>query len=317
MSKKGMTSLLCMIMACLMLLSGCGQSQNSTGSGTTQTAEVPGVKNSDTPEPPGPQTEAAAGETVCMTVKIMINDAEYTGSIPDTVCGRAFAEKLPFELNGSRAADDVCCSVSGDIDHEESENEPWSLGDFGWFGGWFTLLCDHEDKFNSMSVPVVCKINESDIPAATAVSGSVTIRIEAADQQGNTEMNGEETDMKTSDQIVLTIGHNKLTATLADNSSAEALKELLSQGPVTISMRDYGSMEKVGDLGTSLPTNDEQITTEAGDLILYMGSAFVIYYAPNSWNFTQLGKIDDITASELKEILGSGSVQVILSLPNE
>ncbi len=30
-----------------------------------------------------------------------------------------------------------------------------------------------------------------------------------------------------------------------------------------------GNMEKIGSLGTSLPRNDEQITTEPGDLILY------------------------------------------------
>lgn len=73
-------------------------------------------------------------------------------------------------------------------------------------------------------------------------------------------------------------------------------------------------MEKVGNLGTNLPTNNEQITTEAGDLILYQGSALVIYYAPNSWNFTRLGKIQNVTADELKEILGDGNVTVKLSL---
>jgi hypothetical protein len=73
-------------------------------------------------------------------------------------------------------------------------------------------------------------------------------------------------------------------------------------------------MEKVGDLGTSLPRNDEQITTEPGDLILYQGNALVIYYAPNSWNFTRLGKIDGITKDELTNILGSGNVTVTLSL---
>ena len=96
--------------------------------------------------------------------------------------------------------------------------------------------------------------------------------------------------MESGNQILLTVNGQTLTATPAENSSAQALKELLTQGPLTISMLDYGSMEKVGDIGTDLPTNDEQITTEAGDLILYMGSAFVIYYAPNSWNFTRLGK---------------------------
>ncbi len=62
-----------------------------------------------------------------------------------------------------------------------------------------------------------------------------------------------------------------MTATLADNSSAGALKDLLKKGPVTINMSDYGNFEKVGPLGTTLPRNDEQITTSAGDIILYQG----------------------------------------------
>ncbi len=95
----------------------------------------------------------------------------------------------------------------------------------------------------------------------------------------------------------------------------DALIEALSDGPLTIEMRDYASMEKVGPLGMSLPRNDEQITTEAGDIILYQGNAFVIYYAPNSWNFTRLGKVNDVSGDELKEILGDGNVIVTLSLP--
>lgn len=90
--------------------------------------------------------------------------------------------------------------------------------------------------------------------------------------------------------------------------------EMLQNGPITIDMRDYGNMEKVGSLGTDLPRNDEQITTESGDLILYQGNAFVIYYAPNSWNFTRLGKINNVTQEELKEALGTGDVKVTLSL---
>ncbi|NCA79840.1 MAG: hypothetical protein EOM76_06610 [Sphingobacteriia bacterium] len=114
--------------------------------------------------------------------------------------------------------------------------------------------------------------------------------------------------------ITLCINGTTLTATLADNSSAEALKNLLEGGPLTIDMRDYAGMEKVGSLGTSLPTNNEQITTEAGDLILYLGNAFVIYYAPNTWNFTRLGKIQGVTANELKKILGDGNVTITLSI---
>ena len=113
------------------------------------------------------------------------------------------------------------------------------------------------------------------------------------------------------------IGDHVLTATLVENSSVEALKEALLKGPITIDMRDYGSMEKVGSLKMDLPRNDEQITTEAGDIILYQGNAFVIYYAPNTWNFTRLGKINNVTAQELREILGEGDVTITLSLPQE
>ena len=116
------------------------------------------------------------------------------------------------------------------------------------------------------------------------------------------------------DTLNLQIGDATLTATLEDNSSAQALKEMLADGPATLDMQDYGNMEKVGSLGQSLPTNDEQITTEAGDLILYQGNSFVIYYASNSWNFTRLGKINDASEEELREILGEGDVTVSLSL---
>ncbi len=141
------------------------------------------------------------------------------------------------------------------------------------------------------------------------ISGNDTTGEESTNDDNNTSDN-----MITTDKINITIGDNVLTATLVDNSSTEALKEALSEAPITIDMRDYGNMEKVGAFGRDFPTNDESITTEAGDLILYQGSAFVIYYASNTWSFTRLGKIDDITASELKEVLGDGDVTVTLSL---
>jgi hypothetical protein len=93
---------------------------------------------------------------------------------------------------------------------------------------------------------------------------------------GNTSTGGTG-NAPTGGSMRISIGNRELTATLAQNSSAEALKELLRTGPVTIRMRDYGNMEKVGGLGRSLPANDERITTEPGDLILYQGNAFVIY----------------------------------------
>ena len=100
----------------------------------------------------------------------------------------------------------------------------------------------------------------------------------------------------------------------ADNTSAEAFIALLEKGDVTVEMSDYGNFEKVGPLGTTLPRNDEYITTEPGDVILYLGNQITIYYDVNSWDFTRLGKVRGVSQDELKRVLGSGNVTVVFSL---
>ncbi len=149
----------------------------------------------------------------------------------------------------------------------------------------------------------VASTSENQVMATGTALSEGTRKEQAEKQEGNL--------------MRITVGDRVLTAVLADNSSAEALKEILASGPLTIDMSDYGNMEKVGPIGQSLPTNDEQITTGPGDMILYMGNSLVIYYDTNSWNFTRLGKIQDVTQAELKEILGGGGVTVTLSLEEE
>ena len=116
----------------------------------------------------------------------------------------------------------------------------------------------------------------------------------------------------TAGAMKITVNGKTLTAALYDNSSVRALVELLKKGAVTIEMHDYGNFEKVGDLTVSLPRNDKQTSTDAGDLILYQGKSFVIYYDKHSWNFTPLGKLENITTAELKALLGTGNVTAVL-----
>lgn len=126
----------------------------------------------------------------------------------------------------------------------------------------------------------------------------------------------EESEKNNMNKLQIQVNGHTLNAALADNTSAKALVGLLEEEPLTLELSDYGNFEKVGSLPKSLPRNDEQITTEPGDIILYLGNQLTIYYDVNTWNFTRLGKIDDVTQAELKEILGSGDVTVTLSLGN-
>lgn len=115
-------------------------------------------------------------------------------------------------------------------------------------------------------------------------------------------------------KILLTVGANSMTATLVDNEATRELKAMLENGPVTITMSDYGGFEKVGELPHSLSTSNTQITTVPGDIMLYQGNNMVIFYGSNSWSYTRLGKIDNATVPTLKQFLGTVNISLSISL---
>ena len=125
------------------------------------------------------------------------------------------------------------------------------------------------------------------------------------------EESEEDTPMK-ENTFYVHIGAETFSATFAENIGAQALKELLAGGDITIQMRDYGGFEKVGPLGQSLPTSNSQTTTQSGDIVLYQGNQVVIFYGSNTWSYTRLGRIDNLTGWE--EALGRGDVSVTFSL---
>ena len=108
------------------------------------------------------------------------------------------------------------------------------------------------------------------------------------------------------------VGDAVFSATLEENEAVASFVEMMRENPVSIQMSDYSGFEKVGSLGTSLPASNSQTTTHAGDIVLYNGNQIVIFYGSNSWSYTRLGHVDDLTGWE--EALGSGDVTVTFSL---
>lgn len=80
------------------------------------------------------------------------------------------------------------------------------------------------------------------------------------------QASGEETPQKESEEAIMQIqiGETSFTAVPADTEAAEALMELLADGPVTIQAENYGGFEKVGSLPQALPQADSRITTAGG-----------------------------------------------------
>ncbi len=108
--------------------------------------------------------------------------------------------------------------------------------------------------------------------------------------------------------IKLDVNENTFTIQLENNSSSLAFLEKLKEEKIIVHAQDYGNFEKVGDLGFTLPTNDEKITTKPGDLILYQGNKITLYYDTNTWAFTKLGGIENVNPEKLKNILGKEDV---------
>ena len=122
----------------------------------------------------------------------------------------------------------------------------------------------------------------------------------------------------TMDKIYITINGQSQSVTLVENAATKALVEKLQQAPVTVTLNSSGGFEIWGALGFSLPTSEQQITAQPGDVILYNGSNICIFYGSNSWSYTRLGKIEGLSESELRSFLkaGESNISVTLSLAN-
>ena len=164
-------------------------------------------------------------------------------------------------------------------------------------------------KSISVALLIVCALAAvlSGCGDSSQTENETQVGTEPAGQESAGQNDKEETAMDR--KMTVEVGGSQFTATLEDN---EAVVQMMEENPVTIQMSDYAGFEKVGSLGASLPTSNSQTTTKAGDIVLYQGNQIVIFYGSNSWSYTRLGRIDDLTGWE--SALGNGDVTVTFSL---
>ncbi len=119
-------------------------------------------------------------------------------------------------------------------------------------------------------------------------------------------------------KMYITIDGRTEAVTLTNNSATQALVAKLQEASVMVTLNSSGGFEIWGALGFSLPTSNEQINAQPGDIVLYNGSNICMFYGTNSWNYTLLGKIDGLSESELRTFLkaGESNISVTLSLSN-
>ena len=153
-------------------------------------------------------------------------------------------------------------------------------------------------------------INTDEDPAVNTTASDAS----AADESKNTQKDKEaDTQEDKEAMLQMRIGDTAVTVEWEDNESVQALRDLCTDNPLTIQMSMYGGFEQVGSIGQSLPRNDRQTTTGAGDIVLYSGNQIVVFYGSNSWAYTRLGHITDQNVAGMTERLGNGDVTITIS----
>lgn len=108
-------------------------------------------------------------------------------------------------------------------------------------------------------------------------------------------------------QMQLLIDGTAVSVAWENNASVDALKSLLENGSVTVTMSGYGGFELVGSLPKRLTSNDCQMKTDPGDIVLYNSSSLVLFYGSNFWAYTRLGKIIGLDSDQLRDLLSSAT----------
>lgn len=211
------------------------------------------------------------------------NDTQARASVSEAESSAAESTLQPNATEGLETVD----VPSADMDSKETVSETMTE----------SAVSDETESMTESAVMGETETMPETEPGETAVPET--------DVRNNTEEN-EVTNMS------VQVGDVVFSATLEENEAVSALMEMMRESPVVIQMSDYSGFEKVGPLGTSLPASNSQTTTQAGDIVLYNGNQIVIFYGSNSWSYTRLGHIDDLTGWE--EALGSGDVTVTFSL---
>lgn len=139
--------------------------------------------------------------------------------------------------------------------------------------------------------------------------------IQTATQEMN-ERNNQNPSDKVTYKMNVTIDGVTKSVTLVDNAATRQLVAKLQEASVSVTLNSSGGFEIWGALGFSLPTSNEQVTAQPGDVVLYNGSNICLFYGSNSWSYTRLGHIDGLSDGELKTFLKAGEshINVILSL---
>lgn len=112
------------------------------------------------------------------------------------------------------------------------------------------------------------------------------------------------------EKMIMKIDNQTIDITWENNNSVKELFDFAKDG-LTINMSKYGGFEQVGSIGKNIDSNNKQMTTSPGDVVLYSGNQIVVFFGSNTWSYTKLGHIN-LNQTELNNLLNKEGVTLYL-----
>ena len=147
------------------------------------------------------------------------------------------------------------------------------------------------------------EVSAADTVSAETQTEAETTETETTEAEIPEEENQENT-------MRLLIGETEVPVTWEESTSVDALKDLC---PLTIQMSMYGGFEQVGPIGQSIVSDDQQTSTDYGDIVLYSGNQIVVFYGTNNWAYTRLGHVE-LSQQEMRDLLANGDVTITFEI---
>ncbi len=120
--------------------------------------------------------------------------------------------------------------------------------------------------------------------------------------------------MEQKNELILSVNGTPLNVSWENNNTVDELLTYAQGENIVVDTTLYGGFEQVGSLPQDFSRNDVQMTTEAGDIVLYSGNQLVMFFGSNSWSYTILGHIQGLSQQELLELLGANSAVIEIKI---
>lgn len=273
-------SIFTIAMCIVMSLSACESSNGTEGPVVPEvTPEPDNNGNGNDPE----------GRTA---VILRVGETVLNGYLNSNRTARDLISRLPVTLNLNRGSHDYCGGISPALAYNKDDvQNGWKNGDLAFWTAGNDFVIFHSDEENSSSTGNIVNIGAvtSDLNIVRSLGENINVTVALAGQENNNNQN--ENEMTT--RMKITVGSHTLTATLENNSTAQAFAAKM---PITLPMMDLYGREMCYRFPEALPTDEARTRGyEVGEIVYYPPMhSFVIMYAQNGERFQMqsIGRVE-------------------------